>query len=73
MTLPNSPDCAIKAHQKDTIGYKHTLLSEKLLQRGKLSTLHMRPRTVSHFNNDVYKVKNGLAPPYIADLSVVTS
>ena len=41
------------------------------MQRAKLPTLHTR--RLQAIAIIMYKVKNGLAPPYIADLFVVTS
>ena len=44
---------------------------EELLHRAKQPTLHTRrPQAIAVL---MYKVKNGLAPPYIADLVVVTN
>ena len=44
---------------------------EELLQRAKLPTLHTR--RLQAFATIMYKVKYGLAPPYIADLFVVSN
>jgi len=44
---------------------------EELLHRAKLPTLHTR--RLQAISILMYKVKNGLAPPYISDLFVVTN
>ena len=47
------------------------LTYEELFHRAKLPTLHTR--RLQAIAILMYKVKNGLAPPYIADLFVVTN
>ena len=61
--IPNSRTGTVYCEKNSTY--------EELLQRVKLPTLYTR--RLQAIAIIMYKVENGLAPPYIADLFVVTS